>query len=660
MATNDLLQDVRKEKDYFLLTVKNLKPGLDYPIQLRWQKEDGSRGLWSAAKVLSVPGYSDLPIPYFSNSDVTSLPGMIRVFWNGKDTNNNNIDMSKVNHIAIFIEDSDNIFDSAEAGSLKSKGGTLIPLKTGTYNVYLASVDANGRVGTRSGAVQVDVQGGFPIDKPTLPIGLSVKTAAFGITASWTGKYQGDQTFGGFKAINIYASTSDLGSSTTNTSLATKLVGSMTVDTTANKITIGMEVLKQTLSLTSSELYNSSLFFYQVAVNANGLPYQINGVTTYTRINTTGIAPTKANIIDLENGTISIENLVAGNGQFQSWLRTGEPGGARIELSSSNVNSSEAGGYTVLSGFTVYDSANDPVFRADLAGNVAFGGYTPSDISSISTKANSADSNATQAQQDAYAANQAAIQAAAAAATAYAKTSHFNSDGSEIILGIKIPTGQGSIYSNKSTYGSSYAGWFLGNVITSVNGQDVVTPVIDIGDISNGNPGVRWTGSQLQVKGQITADSGTLGSTSNGWKIENNSITSYSENSSLTFGDSGSIYTIKRTDGQFTVKETVSGTDNYILNTYGASGTEGARLYIGSSTRQVEVTKPAQISGYGTDLTQAAAIQSSDNRIVQAYRSGGLRNMYTVVDTRWDALVLTANGAYPSAANGDVLLVYTV
>jgi hypothetical protein len=390
----------------------------------------------------------------------------------------------------------------------------------------------------------------------------------------------------------------------------------MTVDQTSNKITIGLDVLKQVLSLTSQQAYDSSIYLYYLAVNANGIPYQVSGTTTYTRINSTAIAPTKANLIDLTNGLISIENLVAGNGQFQSWLRTGTAGSSRIELSSANVNSTEAGGYAVLSGLTVYNSANSPVFRADLAGNVAFGGYTPGDIASISSTASGAQSTATGAASTATGAASTAGEALTLAGTANDRTKNtFNSDGSAINRAVQLASGLGAIYSNKPSWESNNTGWYLGYSGT--------TPVIDIGSTDSY---VRWNGSVLDVKGTITATSGSF---TGSITAQSGSITGDMTVGNVIIKPSGN-------DGGFLIEDS-GGAD--IL--YAATG--GGRLLLGNATegvgRQVEVARSAQVAG------SAAA------------NSGGLRNMYTITTENFN--LNTSVYLNDRTANGDVLLVWT-
>lgn len=605
MAYQDLLKDtseIKEDGNYFLVTVTDLEPAETYPIQFRWQYKDKTFSEWSSVKKLVLPGESGVPVPYIFSGDFKTAPGKIIIYWNGKDSNN--VDMVGVDRVNIYLEDADDTFGdgSDPVAFFKVKGTVSIAVPAGTYNVTLRSVTTRGTLSNSTSPVTLTVEDGTPIEAPTLPTGLSASAAPFALTVAWTGAYA-SQTFSGFKAINIYASTTDLGSNTT-TNLSTKLVGSMTVDQTSNKITIGLDVLKQVLSLTSQQTYDSSIYLYYLAVNDNGVPYQVSGTTTYTRINSTAVSPTKANLIDLTSGLISIENLVAGNGQFQSWLRTGTAGSSRIELSSANVNSAEAGGYQVLSGFTVYNSANSPVFRADLSGNVSFGGYTPGDIGSISTTASGAQSTATGAAST-------ASEALGLAGTANDRTKDtFNSDGTAINRAVQLTSGLGAIYSNKPSWESSNTGWYLG-----YNGT---TPVIDIGSNSNY---VRWDGSALSIKGSITATSGNI-------------TGSMDVDGQLNVGN----VTIKSVSGSFSITDTTGG--------YGVISTsESGRLVLGHYEegygRQVKVARSAQIAG--------------DPAGTGAENSGGLRNMFTsTVSNFYSNAYLTAN-----AANGDVLLLYT-
>jgi hypothetical protein len=637
MAYEDLLKDTSEVKDngdYFLVTITDLEPAEVYPIQFRWKYKDKTLSEWSAVKKLTTPGEGDVPVPNVTIGTFTAGTGRIIIYWDGKDSNNNNIE-GVIDRVNVYISGSNNVFGEGPAGFLKEKGTLSISAPAGTYDITLRSVTARGQLSDSTEPVEIIIAETTPIESPTLPKGLSAASAPFALTVSWTGEYA-SQTFSGFKSLNIYASASDLGSSTA-TDLSNKLVGSMTVDQTSNKITVGLDVLKQVLSLTSQQAYDASIYLYYLAVNANGVPYKVSGVTTYTRINSSAIAPTKANLIDLANGLISIENLVAGNGQFQGWLRTGIAGQARIELSSSNVNPSQAGGYDVLSGFTVYKSDNTPAFRADLAGNVSIGGYTATDIASISSTATSASSTATSAQQAAATANSNALSAQQAATAALLKTQRFNEDGSALDLAIAMNP-SGSIYSNKSTYDNTNNGWFLGNNITGTAPNQVVTPVLNIGSSSNF---IKWNGSSLEVQGVINATGGSFGSSTTKWEIGSSGITA-TGNALIDMGTTGALelgdFSLSASGTQLVLTE--SGTTRKILETDNA-GSNG-RIFLGYedgvTSRQVQVRKSAQVAGE------------------PATNSGGLRNMYTISEGNFAEASIASY--YQSAENGAVLLVW--
>lgn len=640
MAYQDLLKDtseIKEDGNYFLVTVTDLEPAKTYPIQFRWQYKDKTFSEWSSVKKLILPGESGVPVPYVPIGNFTAAPGQIIITWNGTDTTG--ATMVGVDRVNVYLEDINDTFgDGSDPVSFfKEKGTISIAVPAGTYNVTLRSVTTRGTISNATTPVTLTVEGGTPIEAPTLPTGLSASSAPFALTVSWTGAYA-SQTFSGFKSINVYASTTNLGSSTT-TNLSYKLVGSMTVDQTSNKITVGLDVLKQVLSLTSQQTYDSSIYLYYLAVNANGVPYQVGGTTTYTRINSTAIAPTKANLIDLTNGLISIENLVAGNGQFQSWLRTGTAGSSRIELSSTNVNSTEAGGYAVLSGLTVYNSANSPVFRADLSGNVAFGGYTPADIASISGTADGAAGTAGTAN--------------ANASTALQKTVKLNTSGN-IISPVNVPIGEGAIYSGKTSYGDATKGWYLG-----YNSGDAV---INIGNDTNF---VKWDGTQLLVGGTINATDGYIGSASNGWSINEFGIFSYGDNALISISDGGGIFMTQDDPekpgplilvgdgGSITVGNITMTSDSgsFYMSDSDAkdimSTSNTGRLILGhysvfepTAGRQVEVARSAQVAGTANT------------------NSRGIRNIYTISTTNFNS----NTSVYlddPDGTNGDVLLVYT-
>lgn len=163
------------------------------------------------------------------------------------------------------------------------------------------------------------------------------------------------------------------------------------------------------------------------------------------------------------------------------------------------------------------------------------------------------------------------------------------------------------------------------------------------------------TANNAVVKGTIKATEGFFG-TENGtrWIIGTTGITA----SGVAKIDLSSGGVIKVGSYELKAVSAVGGDELSLIDTRNnqailvtdrRSGID--RIFLGSPGRQVEVRKPAQISGAGTTLLDPA----DSSLAAQAYRSGGLRNMFTVTKQNYDEDPLQ----FPSAENGDVLLVYT-
>jgi hypothetical protein len=158
--------------------------------------------------------------------------------------------------------------------------------------------------------------------------------------------------------------------------------------------------------------------------------------------------------------------------------------------------------------------------------------------------------------------------------------------------------------------------------------------------------------TNAEITGTIKATGGGFGTFSsgtitNGWTIDATGIIS-SGTGRIKVGN----YSIQSNTGSdFLVYD--DNLSQYLMYTdfkrYDIAGEESAtgstfiyRLSLGQEGRQVEVAKNAQISG-------------SYSGSAEDYRSGGLRNMYTITTSGF-----TSNPtAFPSAGNGSVLLVYT-
>jgi hypothetical protein len=343
------------DKNYWDVKIPGLKPSQLYGIQFQWLFADGTKSGWSANREVLT---SQITAPGQPAMTALGGPGYIAVSYSGLDSSGGTIqDISRVD---IYISGAP--FDGSKpADSFSSPGTKTITAPAGDYIVKLKAVRPDGTTTSLfSSTSTVTVQGvGTVVQKPTLPSGLAVTPVAFGVRATWDGSYS-DQSFAGFKSIIINASTTNLGPSVTTEPGAP--VAQLSVNNSFNAANIGLSAYVG---------YDFDTYFYYIASNTDGTLYKdSSNVTRWTRINAIGVRPIKANVVDLANGIISIENLVAGNGNFTTYLLAGTPGGARVTLS--GLTTTYNG---VDPGFRIYKSdGTTEAFSADLAGNVKFGG----------------------------------------------------------------------------------------------------------------------------------------------------------------------------------------------------------------------------------------------------------------------------------------------
>lgn len=604
----DLLKDTSKpwpdDNNYFELTITDLNISTLYPLQFRWKYKDGSYGIWSVVKSITTAAESFPNVPS-TLTVANNTPGYLQITWDGKTSTGTNL--TNFDRVDIYINGAP--FDSSKpAASFFSAGTQTITAPAG---VYIVSSYAVSKVGTLS-AMSVPVTRtvidiGVPVQTPTLPNGITVATAPFAVTVNWPGTYS-SQTFTGFKSIDIYAVGSDLGSTTTSGINSTNLVGSFTVNDTPNKINISLDNLRQALGLSNnSDVYSSSIYYYYISKNSNNTLYSVSSNPTYTRINSSSVIPTKANFIDLVSGVISIENLVAGNGNFASWLRTGTAGGTRIELSA--VSDFINNGYTVQKGLVAYSSGNTELFNLDLdAGSLTING------SGTFTGDLSAGSG----------------------------SSIFKSDSNGIYLG--DPTfgsapfsvsRNGVLKANSGTIG----GWTLGSTylqgnnfeINSSNSTIYVGPTGGshirisasggIATYNGGSPTSTFslsTSGSLSLSGSVSASSGSIG----GWTINSSTLTGGSTtlNSNGTLTVNSLIANTGGTIGGWTINNGyLSSSDTFFYpssgsSTYSLISTRdiGARKFFATSTDLDSISTSGGLSVTGNYQTANGYIATTN------------------------------------------------
>ena len=354
-------------KDYFNFKATNLKINETYAIKFQWSYSDGTVSDWSPGFFVTTSNETSPGVPtgtIVPSTFAGSIPVELPSFPAGA---------RKVDVIV-----ANGMFGTGKiAYTFFAAGKATIAAAAGTYVVELRSTNISGgtsTVGTTHTILVTDPAANFQVETPTLASGLTVNSAPFAVSVNWAGTYS-SADFDGFKSIDIHVRGSDVGSTATSGFSTTTQVATLTVTGTTNRQNIGLDNLRQALSLATNTLaYTSPMFFYYITRNSEDTLYSVSGTPTYTRINSSTVNPTQANLVDLVNGVISIENLVAGNGNFSSYLRVGSSstsGGGRIELSGVNNFTDSLTTRTVKRGITAYDSGNNEVLSFD------YGAATP-------------------------------------------------------------------------------------------------------------------------------------------------------------------------------------------------------------------------------------------------------------------------------------------
>lgn len=693
MAYEDLLKDTSAvapdDNNKFIVTILDLDLSKTYPIQFRWKYKDGTFGKWSTSKLLTTPGESFPNVPKLTQADVVGGPEYIKITWGGLDGAGN----AFTNYSRIDVYISGSPFDGSKpAATFSSPGTQILKAPQGEYSVALYAISVAGTQSAVSSAFSAIVTAvGDPVEPPTNPNGFSIDRILSGIKVNWAGTYA-NGTFTGFEAIKIY-----VGTSATATAGTYVEAGVMTGNNVKNAIVIPVDgtYLRYNLpvyvhaaavnksgavgtlqanvasdalgarsaigsdlddliitnaklvndAVTAAKIATSAITETKIAADAVTSPKIVANAITADKIVSSAITADKiatnaitagkilAGTIDVSKlaaGTISTNNLEAGIITSSTFVRAGVAGAGRVEISSSTVGS-------VLPGLYIYNSAGTAVLSAPLGGGLTINGngtFT-GDLSAGSGASKfGSDSNGIWLGAD-----------------NYGTSAPFRVSRSGYLV---ANSGQIGGWDLQSTFLQNSAGTFkisgTDSTIYVGNASSTHIRINSAGGIATYNGGAQvagfnlTTGGVLTLAGEITAKTGYIGDPAlpNSWTISSDGITSNGA-AKIKVGD----YIIKSDAGtDFTV--TTTGGLNLMKTESLAGATDSPnRLYLGSGIRQVEVAKPAQISGTGTSSFDGVTTAATN-----AYRSGGLRNMYTVSSGN------LASSIYPSALNGDVLLVY--
>ena len=82
---NQKIEESIYDSEYWTVSIPNLPPDTDIPLQFAWVYEDGSVSDYSAYKTFTTPGEDTLKRPKFLSTDLTVFQGKLKVNWQGVD-----------------------------------------------------------------------------------------------------------------------------------------------------------------------------------------------------------------------------------------------------------------------------------------------------------------------------------------------------------------------------------------------------------------------------------------------------------------------------------------------------------------------------------------------------------------------------------------------
>jgi hypothetical protein len=365
MAYEDLLKDTSvadPSNNYFTLTITDLNPNTNYPIQLRWKYKDGTFSNWGAVKRLPAKTVIPAPPSLPSVPTLKRVVGAIQISWDGKTSNGANQPPTSFVDAEIYISTTSDftptkggatnnyidILDFADNQNTLNIGvGTVVnPTFTIDYgidyyvkirarnseNVYSSPVTANGspiKVGQLSDAGLIEVKA----DKITTGTLQSNSTITVGATSGkhviirGTGNplsiYGSGGTAGG--TILDFDETGNLSIKGTINATSGAFTGAVSINGTGGSMKIGKSVGKRSNALggadpsydgvyigTNNYWYNDG--FFEVGNGTKGLLWNGSELTVKGNITATGGNITGSMDVDgqLDIGNVTIKS-VTGN-----------------------------------------------------------------------------------------------------------------------------------------------------------------------------------------------------------------------------------------------------------------------------------------------------------------------------------------------------------
>lgn len=318
MVYQDLLKDSTTQSSdpgYFLVTITDLDPLTLYPIQLRWKYNDNTFGPWSAVKSITTPTETVPSTPDLGANDVVGGNGYIKITWNGKDSNGNNI--QNIDRVNIHISGGTFGVGTQVVDFFKSAGTKTIVAAPGTYIVQLKSITVANTTSFFSLSRTVEVTGTEDIisdpEDPSVPTLTAGKAA---VILSWDGKNSSNSSFtaGSFFGAKVY-----IGKTVNFTPSENNWVHTLNFANGFNQVSIGVGTI---INKSTSEKLDFDTNYYIKIGTLNA-----NGETTGNFISASGnpIKVEKTDFSEIEAGIISAD----------SYIQAGASSGQRVVISGS-------------------------------------------------------------------------------------------------------------------------------------------------------------------------------------------------------------------------------------------------------------------------------------------------------------------------------------
>jgi hypothetical protein len=318
-------------KDYFNVTVKDLKINKTYAVQFQWVELDGKLGPWS-------PGF----IFTTSHETAPAVPTSVTVPSTGSGSIPVTLSVFPTNAKRVDVIITGGVFGTATiAHSFSAAGTTTIAAPAGTYIVQLRSISPTGVTSTVGTTFTITISSADIVVLPsTTPSTPTVSSTLGAIQLAWNGKTSsGADQPSGFVAAKVY-----VGTSSGFTPVDTGLAGANQVDVLnfangQNTLNIAVGTLVNNVAMDYGIDYfikikttNGNAAQDSAAVLATGSPARIGQVGNGDIVEITADK--------IKTGTISTQTITVG-----------AAGGKRVELRGSG-NSFEifgTGGTSLLS-----------------------------------------------------------------------------------------------------------------------------------------------------------------------------------------------------------------------------------------------------------------------------------------------------------------------